>query len=87
MLSCEVPEGDLYYGETRRREKVQLTEELREKVKAFLKEMHELYHRGYTPTVKQSKNCKACSLYDCCLPVIVEKRSVQDYLQQTMAEE
>jgi hypothetical protein len=29
MLCCEIPEGALFYGETRRRERVELTDELR----------------------------------------------------------
>ena len=39
MLVCEIPEGSLYYGATRRRERVVFTTELRERVKAMLGEM------------------------------------------------
>ena len=35
MLGCPVERGALYYGEIRRREQVELTRELREKVTAM----------------------------------------------------
>ena len=64
MLCCTVPEGALYYGEPRRRTVVSFTPELRGQVRDSLSEMHELYRRRYTPKVKPSKACNACSLKD-----------------------
>ncbi|HJB26149.1 MAG TPA: CRISPR-associated protein Cas4 [Firmicutes bacterium] len=82
MLCCDIPEGALYYGETRHREKVDFTEELRQQVKAALQEMHQLYQRQYTPKVRPSKSCNACSLKELCLPKLMQKKSVAGYLQQ-----
>ena len=45
MLCCSIPEGAIYYGETKRRMKVELTPKLREMVRGSLSEMHELYRR------------------------------------------
>ena len=86
MLCCDIPEGALYYGELRRRVVVPFTEELREQVRAMLLEMHQLYDRGYTPKVKPRKSCNACSLKGLCLPKLMKKRSVQDYLSNAMEE-
>ena len=82
MLCCDIPEGALYYGEARHREKVDFTEELRQQVKAALQEMHQLYQRQYTPKVRPSKSCNACSLKELCLPKLMQKKSVAGYLQQ-----
>ena len=68
MLCCTVPEGALYYGEPRRRTVVLFTPELRQQVRDSLTEMHQLYQRRYTPKVKPSKACNACSLKGLCLP-------------------
>lgn len=87
MLCCEIPEGALFYGETRRREPVTFSEELRGQVRAYLEEMHALYQRGYTPKVKPSKACNACSLKELCLPKLNKKRSVGNYLQASLEEE
>lgn len=72
MLSVDIPQGWLYYGETRRREAVELTAELRALVRSMAEEMHAYFSRGYTPRVKTSKACKSCSLAEICLPVLQE---------------
>ncbi len=86
MLCCTIPEGALYYGETRHRQSVTLTAELRAEVRALLEEMHELYRRGYTPTVKPKKGCSACSLKESCLPRLMRGRSVAEYLREATEE-
>ena len=86
MLCCDVPEGALFYGETRRREVVAFTEELRQEVRSALVEMHQLYQRGHTPKAKPSKACNACSLKELCLPKLARTRSVSAYLSAAMEE-
>lgn len=87
MLCCDIPEGALFYGETRRREIVEFTAELREQVRTYLDEMHALYRRNYTPKVKPSKSCNSCSLREVCLPKLCRNRSVKDYLQARLEDE
>lgn len=72
MLSVNIPQGWLYYGETRRREPVLFTPELRGLVQKMADEMHAYFGRGYTPRVRTHKGCKSCSLADLCLPVLQE---------------
>lgn len=84
MLCCDIPEGALFYGETRRRERVAFTEELRTQVRELLKEMHDLYRRSHTPKVRPGKGCGACSLRELCLPKLSRKKSVGEYLRQSM---
>lgn len=86
MLCCTVPEGALYYGEPRRRTVTQFTPELRGQVQNCLMEMHELYRWRYTPKVKPSKACNACSLKDLCLPRLMNRKKVADYLAAAMEE-
>ena len=87
MLGCPVPEGALYYGETRRRERVSLDEALRKQVVSRLAEMHELYRRGYTPKVRTGKYCNACSLKEICLPALCGERSASTYIREHVKEE
>ena len=84
MLCCGISEAAVYYGEIRRREVVDLDEELRGRVRSLLQEMHELYRRSHTPKVRPAKGCSACSLKDLCLPKLVKKRSVLEYLHRSM---
>lgn len=87
MLCCEISEGALFYGETRRREIVQFTEELRQKVKDYLREMRDYYQKGYTPKVKMTKACNACSLKEICVPKLTKTKSVKTYLQKMLEDE
>ena len=87
MLCCEIPQGALYYGEPHRRTEVDFTPELRQEVTDLLTEMHELYRRSYTPKVKPSKSCNACSLKELCLPKLLRSRSVSAYLRGAMEDE
>ena len=82
MLCCPpIPSACLYYMETRRREVVPLTAELREKVARMLTEMRALYDRGYTPRVRPTAGCRACSLSDICLPKLLKYPSAAAYVQ------
>lgn len=82
MFQEDIPEGYLYYGENRRRTHVEFTEELRKDVKKAVKEMHELFQKGYTPNVKPTKKCRACSLEGLCVPKLQKAMSVREYIQQ-----
>ena len=80
MFSTTVPEGALFYGETRRREIVKITEELRRQVYDMAAEMHQYYRRKYTPKVKYNKRCTSCSLKELCLPKIGKTIPVKEYM-------
>ncbi|MBQ6259974.1 MAG: CRISPR-associated protein Cas4 [Firmicutes bacterium] len=84
MLCCDVLQGALFYGETRRREVVIFSEELRKMVKDYLIEMHSLFSRGYTPKVKPGNGCRSCSLKEQCLPKLMRNRKVKDYILRAL---
>jgi CRISPR-associated exonuclease Cas4 len=83
MLAIEIPLGFLYYGETRHRVEVPLTDGLRVLVKEMSAEMHAYFKRGYTPKVRISKGCRSCSLADICLPDLQQRTSsASQYIRQ-----
>ncbi len=87
MLATGIPTGEIYYAQTRRRETVSFSDELRGKVIKAVREMHAYYQRGYTPKVKPSKACRSCSLADSCLPDLQTKRiTASTYIRQTVEE-
>lgn len=87
MLLCRIPGGSLFYGENRRRETVEFTEELRGKVYDMAKEMHVLWDKGYTPRVKPQKGCNACSLKEICVPRLGRVKSVSAYIEGSLSGE
>lgn len=87
MFCTQIPEGAIFYSEIKRRVKVSFTEELREQVVRIFAEMHKYYDRKYTPRVKWSKSCNACSLKDLCLPKLGKASSAKQYIADKIREE
>ena len=75
MLNVEIPEGALFYGQTRRREDVIFDEKLRRETDETAKKVHELIDSGITPKAEYSAKCKKCSLLNLCLPKVNKKAS------------
>jgi CRISPR-associated exonuclease Cas4 len=87
MLACpQIKQSCVYYGETKHREYVDLTDELRDNAETMIAEMHEYYKRRFTPKVKAGKSCKRCSLYDLCLPSITANTNVTKYIESALLE-
>ena len=86
MFTTTISEGAIYYGEIKRREVVEFTEELRNNVVEIFQEMHQYYTRKYTPKVKKSKACSSCSLKEICLPGLEKSISVGRYMAQNLEE-
>lgn len=86
MLVCDVANGYLFYGETRRRETVAFTPELRQKTLATAAEMNEYFRRDYTPKVKPGRQCSACSLKEICLPKLCGRSDAAAYIRARLEE-
>lgn len=86
MLMTHIPAGALYYGQTHGRQEILFTQELRDRVRNAFEEMHQYYERQYTPRVKGSGSCRACSLKDICLPRLGKTTSAGEYIRSTLAE-
>ena len=63
---------------------MEITDEIRNKVKMICTQMHEMFSRKHTPKVKRSKSCNACSLKDICLPKLMKNISVHDYIENKL---
>lgn len=84
MLCCDIPVGFLFYGDTRHRLKVEIDAALRSRVEKAVCEMHDMFRRRYTPKVKRSKACNACSLKEICLPVLCSEKSAEKYMRDML---
>lgn len=86
MFCTTVDELNIYYGKTRHRLKIPFDSELRKRVRDISDEMRRLYDRQYTPRVKTSRKCGACSLREICLPKLNRTTSVEAYIKNAMGE-
>ncbi|MXN67128.1 CRISPR-associated protein Cas4 [Stappia sp. GBMRC 2046] len=88
-----VPEGALFYGETKRRVTVPFDEELRRLTEATIAELREVFAILRTPVpVYRAARCRACSLKDICRPQAVtrsaaswRKRMLDEHLTENEA--
>jgi CRISPR-associated exonuclease Cas4 len=69
MTGRPVPEGALFYGETRRRVEVRFDDDLRRLTESAAAALRELFASDRTPPAEYEKRkCSACSLLDLCRP-------------------
>lgn len=87
MFSARVSEGALFYGSTRRRERIAITDELRIEAEKVIAEMHQYFSRGYTPKVKTHRRCRGCSLIDLCMPELEKTSNVNKFIHDKLQEE
>lgn len=87
MHGIYIESAALYYGETRHRENVRITDSLRELTQSCAMEMHEIYRKGVTPKAIKKGHCRNCSLLDLCLPELNRCTSVSNYLKNNLYEE
>ena len=71
MRGRPVLSGALWYWQTRHRDEVNFTAELREETLAAIRGVRGLLVSGQTPKAVYEKKCDACSLYDLCNPKLL----------------
>ncbi|MFI3287036.1 MAG: CRISPR-associated protein Cas4 [Rikenellaceae bacterium] len=84
MYGVQIECAVIFYWETRRRETVPITIELRDLTSRMANEMHEIYRSGKMPVGKLKSCCKSCSLQDNCMPQLSKIKSASNYLKQEL---
>lgn len=87
MMVCTINEGSLFYGETKRRQKVVFTDELRDEVEKDFKLMHQYMKNSHIPKIKPTKGCNSCSLKNLCLPKLLNQKDTQKYILDKLNEQ
>ncbi|TCP29032.1 CRISPR-associated exonuclease Cas4 [Scopulibacillus darangshiensis] len=86
MLLCEVSTGFIYYNEIKHRVEIPITDENKTRVKQIFREMHHYFNNNHTPKVKTGPFCKNCSLQNICLPELMNKQTVNSYIERKIKE-
>ena len=87
MYGLRINYGAIFYWETRRRETVIISNELRELTLKMADEMHKIFKSGIIPKGEVKSYCKSCSLHDICMPQLEKLKTVTSYLKQELYEE
>lgn len=78
MFGVTVPEGDLFYGKTRRRRTVAFDEALRTATEAAVHEVRTLLQTARLPAPVADARCPRCSLAQTCMPQVVARLGEPD---------
>jgi CRISPR-associated exonuclease Cas4 len=73
MTGKSIATGYLYYAQSHQRQKVEISEELREEAVGTISAIQILMQTGRMPPAIYSKRCQGCSLFAQCLPQAVDK--------------
>lgn len=85
MFACAVPEGALFYGQSRRRTAVVFNEDLRALTLSCAAEVRDCRAAGHLPAaVHDPRRCGACSLVDICRPTLNTGRNVGHWLARAI---
>ncbi len=85
MLKTTIPQGALFYGQTRHRLDVVFDRELRQITHTLCAKLHQLIVSGITPpAIYEKSKCEQCSLIDRCLPQLSNRRSAAHYLEEIL---
>ena len=86
MMCVAVEDAAIFYFEVKRRQTIKITNELRNKVKEITEEMYHYFKKRHTPRVKTGKHCISCSLRHICLPELMERESVSNYMNRLLSQ-
>lgn len=83
MMGVSIPQGFLFYGQTKRRVPVELDTRLRQYTMELAERMRRLAAAGTTPRAPKGRHCSQCSLVEQCQPYwMIKHRSVSAYLER-----
>lgn len=85
MLGCQIDYGFLFYKNTKQREKIEFTVELRNKVRSMTSEILKYVISKEAPKVRSSKKCTNCTIKQLCLPKILNT-DVTTYIKENINE-
>jgi CRISPR-associated exonuclease Cas4 len=85
MMNVPVPEGAVFDGQTKRRDRVACDAALRSEVERLALRMHELLETRRTPPPIYERKCEKCSLNAVCLPRGIQATRASQYLRKSVA--
>ncbi|MHB1688596.1 MAG: CRISPR-associated protein Cas4 [Ignavibacteriaceae bacterium] len=81
MLSINVKRGAFFYGKIRRRDVVEIDNELRSQTASIIGSVREIVSKKIVPTADYSAKCRNCSLENICQPKAMNKKKLNSYIK------
>jgi CRISPR-associated exonuclease Cas4 len=74
MLNTTITRGAFFYGKIRRRDIVEIDNELRSQTESIIASVREIVSKKIVPTAEYAAKCRNCSLYSICQPKAMNQR-------------
>ncbi|MCS7053970.1 MAG: Dna2/Cas4 domain-containing protein, partial [Ignavibacterium sp.] len=81
MLNVEISKAAFFYGKIRRRYLIQISDELKSQTIDVISKVRELVDSKKVPIMEYSSKCRNCSLISICQPKAMNKKKLNQYLQ------
>lgn len=81
MLNTKITHGAFFYGKIRRRDVVEIDNELRLQTESIIASVREIVSKKIIPLAEYSAKCRNCSLQDICQPKAMNKRKLKQYMK------
>lgn len=85
MMNVPVPEGAVFDGQSKRRDRILFDDSLRAEVHDLASRMHSLLEARKTPPPIYERKCEQCSLNTVCLPRGIQAVRATQYLKRSIA--
>lgn len=82
MLNTSVKNGAFFYGRIRRREQIEIDEQLRSHTESIIASVREIVTKKIVPLARYMKKCEHCSLQSVCMPKAMNQQKLQKYLKE-----
>jgi CRISPR-associated exonuclease Cas4 len=80
MLNTQISRAAFFYGKLRRRNVVEIDDELRKQTEEVITKVREIVSSRTVPTAEYSSKCRNCSLIDICQPKALNKKKLKNYI-------
>jgi len=81
MMGVPVPDAAIFYGRPRRRELIEINNNLRDQTREIILHIHSMIQNRIVPEAKYGKKCDTCSLNNICMPKAGHKK-LKKYIEE-----
>lgn len=81
MLNTKISKAAFFYGKIRRRNIIDIDEELRRQTESIISSVREIVSKKIIPSAVYEAKCRNCSLINICQPKAMNKRKLQNYME------
>lgn len=81
MLNTQISKGAFFYGKIRRRNIVEIDNELRSQTENIIDLVREIVSTKKIPSAEYAAKCRNCSLISICQPKAMNKKKLEQYIK------